>query len=56
MYSKDRSERIYIRLSAKEKQRILRFATKHGLTITQISERGIDTYIAQRDKDGEFMK
>lgn len=51
-----RTERIEIRITKREKSRIRRFASKHGISVTELIERGIDTYISQRDKDGNFLK
>ena len=54
-YEKDRTETITVRITEKRKRRDKAFAKKHGMTLTELVEKGIDTYISQRDKNGDFL-
>lgn len=56
MYTMDKTERLYVRVSKSEKARVARFASQNGITVSELIQRGIDTYISQRDKKGNLLK
>ena len=50
MESREKSELLQVRLTTEEKEYLRQFASKHGVPVSEIVRRAVDTYIAQRIK------